>query len=83
MCEIGLRGELEVRSITQIQNQEQIAVDLGRINCRSAPLSVSIILLALSQTPSEQLKAFDGLFCHCPVLTKYIAIDTCSTVVVI
>ena len=38
MCEIGLRGELEVRSITQIQIREQIAADLGRINSRSAPL---------------------------------------------
>jgi len=67
MCEIGLRGELEVQSITQIQMRERIAVDLGRvyrINSRSAPLSVSI--LALSQTVSEQ-------FLSTLVLTNFFA----------
>ena len=45
MGEIGLPGDLEVRSITQIQIRERIAIDLGmvyRINSRSAPLSVSV-----------------------------------------
>ena len=66
MGEIGLPGDLEVRSITQIQIRERIAIDLGMVYRINSRCQCQCFPLAPSLTASEQFKFlsvfFDNLF---------------------